>query len=120
MKRTHVRRRDPRSGGFVARFRFTLTDAEAMNAAHPDTFWLAQLADRVTLDVGDHVRLGFETVGGDERMWVNVVERTHVGYVGALLNWPAFARLNHGDLVAFEARHVLKFHREVTDEPRPS
>ena len=39
-------------------WRFTLLDAEAMNAAHPDTFWIPSLIERLEIRFGQSVKLG--------------------------------------------------------------
>lgn len=90
-----------------------LTDAEKTSEAHPETFHIPQLEERMGLNVGDAVKLSFESlkVGyATERMWVIVTDTFEPGkYSGKLDNEaalnPNLPRL--GELVLFEAKHIL-------------
>jgi hypothetical protein len=91
---------------------FTLTDGEILAMQFPATFEIPDLIERITLEPGDIVRLGFELdlpIGDyqGERMYVTVTERTPNGYIGRVRSYPAFVDLEHGDEVAFEPRHIL-------------
>lgn len=98
---------------------FTLGDGEAMNAAHPNTFWIPTREERENLAIGTSVKLMFEQAAppagrntalgniNSERMWVTVTEKTHDGYVGKLANTPFVVKAKHGQVVRFEACHVI-------------
>ena len=93
-----------------------LEDCEARHAEAPDTFDLLKLEIRRRMRTGNLVKLIFnlhDPKGNmtGERMWVKVVEATHIGddttYVGQLDNTPAFIDdLAPGDPVMFEPKHI--------------
>lgn len=101
---------------------FTLGDGEAMNAAHPNTFWIPTREEREDLMIGMSAKLMFEQPSptasrkpvlwniNSERMWVTVTEKVPGGYVGKLDNTPVVVKAKHGQVVRFEARHVIGIH----------
>lgn len=88
-----------------------LTDAEKETEAYPETFHIPLLEKRMSLNVGDAVKLSFESKVGyaTERMWVFVTDIFEPGkYSGEIDNEalnPNLPRL--GELVLFEAKHIL-------------
>lgn len=94
-----------------------LDDGEEMHAEAPATFYLPELAERKTLQIGDYAKLVFEiAVEGDEhpnveRMWVLIREITPDGYIGILSNEPTCIGKNdvlwHGTILPFEYRHII-------------
>ncbi len=92
---------------------FTLQDGEALNRAHPDTFYIPDREEREALQPCDCAKLIFDAKDRDgapcERMWVEVTERLGNGrYVGVLDNDALAAPLDCGTPVRFEARHVIE------------
>ncbi len=91
-----------------------LLDAEAQNAAFPDTFPIPTIDERQQLRAGDMVKLVFvldppPTAGPNaERMWVEVGSAAADGsYEGFLTNRPVVVTsLQPSTVVAFEPRHV--------------
>jgi len=91
-----------------------LENAEAMHAAHPDTFQIPVDLERHVLWSGCGVKLGFlppDDDAGGERMWVLVEERLDDGtYVGSLKSRPFDPEgmgVTQDDRVAFGPEHVL-------------
>ncbi|MBZ9943498.1 DUF2314 domain-containing protein [Mesorhizobium sp. BR1-1-13] len=89
---------------------YRLVDGEHMSREYPDTFHIPAGYERSNVDVGRFVKLGFDAgEQGVERMWVRVTEADDNGsYTGILSNSPiGIDGLDAGDLVVFEARHIL-------------
>ncbi len=91
---------------------FSLTDADAMSSAHPDTFYKPPQALIYQLCAGDLVKLGLEVDDnphcGGERMWVRVTSITPEGFEGRLQNMPAFLDgFEPGQCIRFKARNIL-------------
>ena len=90
---------------------YVLVDAQQQHAAHPDTFWVPDLAAIAKLCEGSYVKLIFRRsrnpVG--ERMWVKIQGATGRKYIGTLQNNPFVLAdvLAVGDTVSFEARHII-------------
>lgn len=101
---------------------FTLGDGEALNSAHPNTFLIPTREEREDLAIGMTAKLMFEQAAmpagrknalgniNSERMWVTVTEKVPGGYVGKLDNTPVVVKAKHGQVVRFEARHVIGIH----------
>ena len=89
-----------------------LLDAEAAHQEHPRTYSIPRRVVRETLKPGDVVKLLFKVdpPAGRievERMWVEVVGLGDGTYMGRLANVPQHVpKLQFGDGVEFEARHV--------------
>lgn len=95
-----------------------LEDGEALHAQHPVTFSIPRRDDRMRLSAGQVVKLIFRVPAGDdarvgaERMWAVVRDGAKGHYVGRLDNQPRYIlALELGDLVRFEARHVVALFR---------
>lgn len=91
--------------------RWWLDDAERLNEAHPESFFIPPRERRDSLVAGDSVKLVFRltpvTEVGAERMWVEVVEAEGGRYVGMLLNQPReIVGLEPGDRIEFGPEHV--------------
>ncbi len=100
----------------VAEDGWSLEDAEARHAEHPDSFWIPSLEARRGLYPGVGVKLMFYIDGEDagvERMWLVVTDRRDDGaaYLGVLDNTPLSAdapgRLEAGFEIPFQPRHVI-------------
>lgn len=88
---------------------FQLTDAEAMNRAHPQTFEIPPEEERRTLKINDLAKVCF---ANQERMWVQVTQvRPGPMYVGKLNNSPIVVDMKIGQRVEFEPRHVHQIER---------
>lgn len=87
---------------------YTLTNAESLNLAHPSTFLIPALEDRLSLRVGNKAQLLFDN---KERMWVRVVRTDDGGYAGILVNHPISVDAKFGDRVEFQSHHVLNISR---------
>jgi len=93
-----------------------LDDGEALHAEAPVTFWIPDRTSRESVPPGHLVKLVFRMRGSApdedvsvERMWVQVVERSHAQYRGLLDNDPfASEVLKSGDEVYFEPRHIIQ------------
>lgn len=86
----------------------TLTDAVEMNRQYPETFHIAPEEARRSLQVGDWAKLGFQSDGRGERMWVHITKVLGDGkYVGTLENVPVHVPLTAGAEISFEARNIL-------------
>jgi len=93
-----------------------LANAEEKAAAHPRSFFIPSLEERLALWVGDVVQLHFILLTdpgpgspGAERMWVEIQEKTldPLRFIGVLTNQPAYITgLNRGDLITFGPEHV--------------
>lgn len=85
--------------------KYTLLDGEAQNRRHPRTFHIPSILEKMRIEPGDFVKLGFSCPDheGQERMWVRV---THEGK-GTLNNDPAFLPLQDGMTVEFQRQHIL-------------
>jgi hypothetical protein len=101
-----------------------LTDAEALHAEHPRSFFIPPADRRHALRPGELVKLGFaygphadrEGDGHVEKMWVEVLDQDAAGAaLGRLRNRPhRLAALEIGDVVAFGAHQVLSI--DFSDE----
>lgn len=101
-----------------------LSDAEALHAEHPRSFFIPPADRRRALRPGELVKLGFEYgphadregEGHVERIWIEVIDQSEDGGARGLLRNSPFrlAELEIGDEVAFEAEHVLSI--DFSDE----
>lgn len=103
----------PKLAGSVT---YQLADAEARHAESPETFEIPGVAERVSLNAGDWVKLVFEISDGSrtevERMWVKVTGRQEDSFAGLLDNDPYCTdELKSGEPVTFGARHVIQIER---------
>ena len=103
-----------------------LEDAEELHAQYPITFSIPRRSDRLGISPGQTVKLMFRVPEaerarvGAERMWVAVREASGGVYTGQLDNEPRFiTTLKLGDLVRFEARHILAIFRAEGDPQLP-
>jgi hypothetical protein len=92
---------------------YDLVDAEERARQHPTTFEIPSVEARRAVRPGDFCKLGFVSAAGrTERMWVKVTNAGDANaYVGTLDNDPLAIPLRCGELVAFEARHILNILR---------
>ena len=93
-------------------FPFELRDADDAAAESPYTFFIPNREERVAVDVGDFVKLGFEYLWeieeyGGERMWVKVTSKRGLRYAGVLNNDPCEKGLEIGLELEFGIEHVL-------------
>ncbi|WP_295636441.1 DUF2185 domain-containing protein [Novosphingobium sp.] len=93
-------------------FPFHLRDADEAAAESPYTFFIPLREERVQVDVGDLVKLGFEYEWqteeyGGERMWVRVTSRTGLSFAGILDNEPFEKGLVLGLPVKFGIEKIL-------------
>lgn len=105
---------------------FTLADGEALHEAHPDTFWMPPLDERMALQPGAIVKLMFQPVPNGkpqrfvgERMWVTVCQRLGEGrYIGELDSNPVVIQgLEADHMVEFAACNVIDINeRDVGEE----
>ena len=88
-----------------------LASAEARHAASPETFEIPTREDRDTVVPGQLVKLIFEAGDFAERMWVRVVRRDDVGYMGELRNNPLHPMgLTFGTAIRFGPEHITVIH----------
>lgn len=91
---------------------YLLINAELRAQEHPATFQIPSKEKREGLTDGHDAKLVFWEDGlphgvNGERMWVEILVRLDVGYVGRLLNQPVFMRsIKRGDVVTFGPEHV--------------
>lgn len=94
----------------LTEYGITLIDGDARRADHPDTFAMPSVPERMAVQVGDFVKLGFEInasgING-ERMWVRVTEAAGGYFEGVLRNNPVIVPISFGDPVMFRCRHIL-------------
>ena len=95
---------------------YTLEDAVALNAEHPDTFKIPDAHQIEAIRPGDLVKLTFlgedpETGCTAERMWVEVTTAGTGRYTGTLANDPSYLPLEHGELIEFTSANILDVHR---------
>lgn len=94
----------------------SLEDVEQCAAEYPESFYIPQLEERSSQEIGDLVRLHFLVDGEEddpraERMWVEInVKRTDpVSYTGILTNQPrCIEDLHPGDVIDFEPKHIAQ------------
>ncbi len=94
-----------------------LDDGEVRHASYPDTFWIPDIKDRISLQIGDSAKLRFmsrvvDEKGAEEvcneRMWVRVEEVYNGFYFGTLDNQPECTPdFKSGQQVWFEPRHIV-------------
>ena len=104
-----------------------IDDAEAAQAATPDTYWIPDLDIRNSLQIRDFAKIRFyirtedddgEIEDHGERMWVKVVGQLEDWYRGELANQPsATPEIKPGFEVWFQARHVINIQRADPGEP---
>jgi hypothetical protein len=86
-----------------------LVDGVERNQRHPNTFHIPTEDEKALVQPGDHVQISFEWIKSPdntpngERMWVQV---TAPGK-GKLDNDPTFLPIKHGEIVEFDARHII-------------
>lgn len=90
-----------------------LADCDARASEFPNTFALVPRSDRVGLAPGRFVKLIFEpnrlnTVGGGERMWVEITARDDAGYSGLVRNNPVMCGPTFNTEIHFEGRHICE------------
>jgi hypothetical protein len=93
----------------------TFTDGEERNRQHPDTFPIPTTAQKQALQIGESVQIGVEGLQhsrpiAGERFWVRLTSVEGDTYSGTVRNDLAFSEehgVKHGDLLTFEARHIL-------------
>ena len=105
---------------------WTLRSAEECHADNPDTFWIPDLKDRESLNVGDAAKLIFDIESQDEqgkliiqgeRIYVIVSQIIDDYYIGILDSQPASfepsetAYLCFGAEIPFQAEHVIDINR---------
>jgi len=94
--------------------RYTLTDAVANNAMHPDSFWIPSTEARSSLKEGSLVKLIFNYSDRQpsERMWVLVTEvvGNDEAYVGTLNNDPLARHMHFGEQIEFAPKHIIDIH----------
>jgi hypothetical protein len=85
--------------------KYTLLDGEAQNRRYPRTFHIPTILEKMLVEPGDYVKLGFSCPGYDntERMWVRVIGDGK----GYLNNDPAFLPLQDGMPVDFQRQHII-------------
>jgi hypothetical protein len=87
---------------------YRLLSGVICNKESPDTFQIPPERTRNQLKPGQVVKLMFEYQGGgDERMWVIIVEREGPYYLGTLNNLPRVGALTVGQKVVFLPEHVI-------------
>jgi hypothetical protein len=91
---------------------FHLRDGDEAAAESPYTFFVPLREERVEVQVGDLVKLGFEYEWeteeyGGERMWVIVTSRSGLAFGGTLDNQPWEKGLEPGLPVTFGIEHIL-------------
>ena len=106
------------------RIDWSLSDADALHAEHPRSFFIPPAERRRALRIGELVKLGFvygphadrEGEGHLERIWVEVLEQDASGEArGRLRNRPVrLTELEIGDEVAFRPHEILSI--DYTDE----
>lgn len=92
-----------------------VVNAEARNAASPETFEIPAKIERTALDRNDKAKLIFQPDHGrPERMWVLVLDRSEgtLGqgptYAGRVANAPLSKELPKlGDAVVFRCEHII-------------
>lgn len=91
---------------------YILIDGEERNREAPETFRIPTLDERKKLRVGDWAKCMFHDPSLSppnlERMWVKVTELKDDGsYVGVLDNDPVLMKIDCGDRIEFEPKHVI-------------
>lgn len=94
-----------------------LDDGEVRHASFPSSFWIPDIKERKSLQIGDSAKLRFMIRVADEngaeevcneRMWVRVEEAHNGFYLGTLENQPECTPDFHlGQQVWFEPRHII-------------
>src|SRR5580765_3880195 len=85
-----------------------LTNGNEKNDAHPDTFFIPPIEQRLSVSPGAIVKLGFNCDGTDgERMWVTVVQAKGFNYYGVLNNKPLALPMDYGNPIKFGPEHIL-------------
>lgn len=95
---------------------WNLTNSEETHANNPDTFWIPEATERTSLVPGDLAKVVFQSEDGGERMWIEVEEVDGEIYVGSLVNTPFCIDLEYGDLVSFQAHHVIEIVKADDEE----
>lgn len=90
----------------------SLVDGVLANSQHPKTFEVPSAEEKMLIQPGDHVKVGFmmETgpfAGRSERMWVRISHVDATSYKGKLDNDPVIVPMHAGEEVVFNARHIL-------------
>ncbi|MCY9738149.1 DUF2314 domain-containing protein [Paenibacillus alvei] len=88
---------------------YKLIDGVKMNEQYPESFKIPSKSDIRNLEVGNHVKLGFEEDGKHtERMWVLLTRIDGDDFEGILDNDPFnLETIKCGDLVKFNSKHIL-------------
>ena len=87
----------------------SLINGEKMALNNPKTFEVPSSSEKVSISVGDYVKLGFIENGQTERMWVNVtsINGEHTHFEGTLDNEPVLVNMKRTEFVAFNGEHIL-------------
>ena len=85
----------------------TLVDAEEFNRQYPDSFEIPFGSDRENVSVDDAAKVMFTDGTYVERMWVRVTANSDDGYVGELDSAPTILPMRSGEVVRFQARHIM-------------
>lgn len=84
-----------------------LIDGEERNRAAPATFQIPPRSRRESVPLGSPVKVGFRGKEGNERLWVQVLERTPTGYRGRVDNDPVVVELEDREIITFSPEHIL-------------
>lgn len=103
---------------------FEIRDADDAAAESPHTFFIPSRDERVAIDIGDIVKLGFEYLWdieeyGGERMWVKVTGKRGLRYVGVLDNEPWEKGLEVGLELEFGIEHILDIDWAIPENHPP-
>jgi hypothetical protein len=86
-------------------------DGEDRSRRNPDTFHIPDVADRCSLRIGDHAKVGLESEEGGERFWVKITEvnakQKGAVYKGTVDSDLVVFDLPIGHELSFEPWHVL-------------
>ncbi len=101
------------ANSFAMDVQYKLLDGVQMNSNYPTTFEIPSNKDKLAVEVGKYVQVGFHYSKCTERMWVIVDENggKEGTWYGILDNDPARIPpdvLKYEDRVCFQAKHILK------------
>ena len=111
------------SASFFEEDGWTLVSGEETHALSPETFWIPERKERVSLPPGDAVKLLFDIETkedgqvvdrGVDRLWVIVKRRVGTSYTGVLDSDPGRAaglNLSPGIELSFGPEHVIAIKR---------
>lgn len=94
--------------------KYFLEDAEAKSNLFPSTFEIPTKVERLAVRADDLVKCAFrwtDSSAPTERMWVLVTKVVSKGvFEGTLSNHPFSKVIELGDVVRFEAKHILQIY----------